>query len=206
MRTNQTYTYEQIEAALAKGILRDSPSLAFEVNGVEQVIQNAHCTSEQLAAVPGFSEARWVYEGDTDEWIPCFHYAKDNEQPIDSIVDMEPHIDPYAERAGSFWVTPKGLPREQYYHIITEDGVSWIVDRYDGSNRYPLPTFDEEGKSEHFYIRKNNAGYCDKCKGQVPRRFQYRDPTEGNCRLYEVCLGCLEANRKADRAEFANDY
>lgn len=205
MRTNQTYTYAEIEAALAKGVLRDSPSLEIRMNNLEQYIQTAHCTSEQLAAVPGWSDARWVYEGDTDEWIPCFHFASDNPLPIEQLVDAEPDIDPYAEKPGYLWVTPKGLPREQYYKVMHDADGEPFIQGYNDEDRYPMPVFDEHGNSEHHYRRVNNPGRCDLCKGEVEKRINYRDPEEGNSVLYEACVPCVSAARKA-YLESCEDY
>lgn len=198
-----TYTYRQMCEVLA---LRDSPSLEFTVNGVAQYLQTSHCTQEQMLAVPHMADTLWVYQRETDEWIPCFRFSEENAQFVDDLFDMVPLIDPYADGPGHLWVTPKGHPREQYHKLVpAQNGEEAYIIGYDEDERYPLPVFDEHGHSEHYYIRKNNPGFCDKCKVQAEKRFNYRDPTEGNCRLYELCQRCLQRNRECDRKEFADD-
>jgi hypothetical protein len=112
------YTLSQVETELK---LRDEAFLRFSHPGVDggepgiTVIQTSHCTVDQLLAVPGFAESQWRYERETEEWIPLFRYV--GERPITDFVDMEPAIDPLrdADMPQEWWVTPKGLPREQYY-------------------------------------------------------------------------------------------
>lgn len=201
-KSGQVYTLRQIIEELH---LRDSPHLGFMANGVRQVIQNSHCTEAQLLEVPGMADSLWKYLYETDEWIPIFSFAENNPLPIEELVDTEAEIDPYAEKPGVLWVTPKGLPRAQYYRVVKPSlGDPYITTHHDDGDRYPLPVFDEHGKSEHYYFRVNNPGHCDKCKLRVEKRVQYRDPTEGNCRLYELCTTCRDRNVAADREEFAN--
>lgn len=101
---NQHYSFEQIQSL----ILDDTPHLMFEHQRTSCVIQDSHCTTEQLMAVPGFAQLVWRYEYTTEEWIPVFKAV--DVSAVLQCVDIE---DCLAE-PGCLWVTPKGLPREQY--------------------------------------------------------------------------------------------
>lgn len=97
--------------------LRDSPFLRFwfappaNLSGEEvlNVIQHSHCTNEQLLNIEGFADTLWMFQYETDEWIPLFTFAGDTKELL-SFVDMEP----CADALGNWWVTPKTLPRLQY--------------------------------------------------------------------------------------------
>lgn len=197
-----TYTFKQIVEQLD---LRDSACLLFKENGMEQNIQDSHVNEHEVLALPHWAESRWTYRYETEEWIPVFDFASDNTISIDDLIDKEPQIDPYAEKPGVLWCVPKTKTREQYHKLVPAQGDEEAYITTDHGDRYPLPVFDEHGQSEHYYFRKNNTGTCDKCKQRVEKRFNYRDPTEGNCRLYEVCARCLQLNREADHAEFAGE-
>lgn len=188
MQPKKGYSYT-LRQVLQELNLEDTPHLSF-TKGVDQVIQNSHVTYDDLLLVPGFALTLWTYKRTTDESIPIFTWSEENAEPIEKFVDMVDLIDPFVERKGVLWVTPKGHPREQYYRIETCDGEAFITD--DSDSRYDLPTFDEHGRSECFYTRINNPGKCDKCKENVDKRHNYRDPSEGNCTLYEVCYACFD--------------
>lgn len=201
-RRNEVYTFKQIVNELD---LRDSACLTFWENNLWQNIRDSHISEHDMLKLPHWAESRWKFVMETDEWIPIFRFAKDNEVSIDELVDTEAEIDPYAEKPGVLWVTPKGLPRAQYYRVVKPSlGDPYITTHHDDGDQYPLPVFDEHGKSEYYYFRVNNPGHCDKCKLRVEKRVPYRDPTEGNCRLYELCTTCRDRNVAADREEFAN--
>ncbi|UVL57221.1 hypothetical protein LOY37_04430 [Pseudomonas sp. B21-012] len=184
-RSERDYTTRQIIELLD---LRDSASLGFIENGMEHYIQTSHCSEQALLSLPYWPDALWTYRYETSEWVPVFRWAKANTISIDELVDKAPNIDPFAERPGVLWCTPKGHPREQFHRIVTDETGEYITD--DSGDRYPLPQFDEEGHSEHFYTRVNNPGICQFCKQQVEKRVNYRDPEEGCCRKYEICRPC----------------
>jgi len=186
-RSERDYTTRQIVELLD---LRDSASLSFFENGMEQCIQTSHCGQQLLLDCPHWPDALWTYRYETSEWIPIFHWAKSNTISIDDLVDKAPNIDPFAECPGVLWCTPKGHPREQYHHIEKGDDGEFITS--DFGDRYPLPQFDEKGKSEHYYDRLNNPGTCEFCKQRVEKRFNYRDPEESCCRNYVICRPCLD--------------
>lgn len=197
-RSELDYTTRQIVELLD---LRDSASLGFIENGMEQYIQTSHCSEQALLGLPHWPDALWTYRYETSEWVPIFRWSKANTISIDELVDKAPNIDPFAERPGALWCTPKGQTREQYYRIVQgDDGDQYITSDY--GDQYPLPQFDEQGKSEHFYTRVNNPGTCEFCKHQAEKRVNYRDPEEGCCRNYEICRLCLDRHitlaRKAD--------
>lgn len=117
---DQVYTLHQIFTTL---FLRDSPHLGLTVllDGVEvtSVIQESHCDSSELLAVPGLAESRWTYLRTTEEWIPLFRHAG-------TVDDAMKFVDVERENASAYdiakhgpskeaWVTPKGLPCKQYY-------------------------------------------------------------------------------------------
>lgn len=93
--------------------LLDSPHFGFCIDGRRTVIQNSHCSDEELLAQPGMADVRWEYIRTTDEWIPVFRAVDD--AAVLAVVDVEPSRYQYDDE-GSMWVTPKGLPREQYVH------------------------------------------------------------------------------------------
>ncbi len=63
------YTMKQIDTELA---LRDSPFLYFfDSKGETQVIQTSH-SSEDLSNYAEWSELRFKYLRETEEWIPLF--------------------------------------------------------------------------------------------------------------------------------------
>jgi len=199
-RGGKDYTFKQIVEQLD---LRDAACLMFNENNMEQNIQDSHISELDVLKLPHWADSLWTYKYETDEWIPVFKWSSANTVSIDELIDKEPHIDPYAERPGVLWCVPKGQTREQYHKVVVpEDGSDPYITGYGSDDRHPLPTFDDKGLSEHYYIRRNNAGRCDYCKGQVERRFNYRDPSEGCCKLYEVCAPCIDRARKANAAEF----
>ena len=118
-KTGHVYTLRQVLTELD---LRDVPHLQFAYHPpgkpdgerATQVIQISHCTDAELLAQQGLASSRWRFVRETHEWTPLFYYA--DTKPITEIVDLEPMRDPYYEHVGRlWWVTPKGLPREQYY-------------------------------------------------------------------------------------------
>lgn len=192
-RSGHDYTTRQIIELL---LLRDSASLSFFENGIEQCIQTSHCGEHSLINLPNWPDALWTYQYETSEWVPVFIWAKANTVGIESLVDTEPHIDPFAERSGDLWCTPKGQPRAQYYRIETDTEGEFITS--DFGDRYPVPQFDEKGRGEYFYERLNNPGRCDFCKQAAEKRVNYRDPEEGCCRNYEICMPCRDHRAALD--------
>lgn len=98
-------------AELHKLDLLDSPCLRFSYRNGLAVIQNCHLTEEELLSVPSFADTRWRYIRTTHEWIPVFHAVDDD--AVIACMDIERDRSPYSDD-GSWWVTPKGFPREQY--------------------------------------------------------------------------------------------
>lgn len=199
-QSGRIYTFREIVEVL---YLRDSACLLFIENGMDQNIQDSHLGQHVMLEIPHWADSRWEYRYETDEWIPIFRWAKDNTITIDDLVDKVPAIDPHAERPGVLWCVPKGQAREQYYRIEKDDDGEFITN--DHGDRYPLPEFDEHGKSDSYYFRVNNPGTCEYCKGKVEKRVPYRDPSEGNCRQYDICVPCRDRAYQAMREEFADD-
>lgn len=133
-KRGQVYTLEQIYNTLE---LRDSAFLRFpfpsplkrdtdQWRPVDeyaprvrmQVIQTSHFTEAELLALPGWAETKWTYERETIEWIPLFTFAGEVEELV-KLLDMEPSNAKFAPdmEPRYWWVTPKGLPRQQYYDI-----------------------------------------------------------------------------------------
>lgn len=96
--------------------LRDSPSLGFTYKQMRGVIQNSHCTYEELLAVPSMAETQWIFRRETHEWIPVFDYAGD-ENSIQLVLEpLEVSRDYFTGHAeNSWWAIPKGLPRPQQF-------------------------------------------------------------------------------------------
>lgn len=138
-RSGVVYTLRQVLTQLE---LRDSPHLGFRAKPPaarefdiwrpadhiqwhegRAVIQESHCTTAQMLEVPGFADSLWRYVRETHEWIPVFEYA--GTAPITDFVDMEPENEKYADdmQPRGWWVTPKGLTREQYYGVYQVDTV-----------------------------------------------------------------------------------
>jgi len=192
-RRDEVYTFEQIVHELD---LRDSACLTFWENEVCQNIQDSHINEHDMLKLPRWAESRWVFTMETDEWIPIFRFAKDNEVSIDELVDKEPYVDPFAKEAGVLWCIPKGTDHEQYYRIVTE-GCDEPYITSGNDDRYPVPEFDENGKSERYHIARRNPGCCDNCKAKVEQRFTYRDFEEGSgAQPREVCRPCKDAYQK----------
>lgn len=194
------YTYKEIVQSLE---LRDSPSLEFLHDKQWCVVQNSHCGHDAMLADPLWANSRWTYLGETDEWIPEFRFARENEISIEQLVNMEVSRDPYAEKR-TMWVTPKGFPREQYYDL-REDG-KWVSES--GEVHEPL-VFDEKGYSHWYYTRVQNAGVCFYCKMDVTQRFKRKDWEEGSSEpARDVCAPCLHSLNAADKAAMADfhDY
>jgi len=107
----QVYSSEDV---LTKLRLDDSPFFMFVHEGKRCVVQHSHVTDEQLLEQPqGFRHLTWKYLRTTEEWIPIFD-AVDNAS-VYKCVDIEPTINAVFDD-DPFWVTPKGLPREQYHY------------------------------------------------------------------------------------------
>lgn len=145
-RPGQVYTYEQIMNDLE---LRDRPSLGFAFNEQSQVVQTSHLFYEEIIQVDGWFDSRWVFMYETDEWIPVFSYA--GVPCISELVDMEPYLDPYDEKPGRVWATPKGLGRRQYYSRTNVNGRPML--KSPGGELYPLPRMSEPGENIHYYLR-----------------------------------------------------
>lgn len=98
------YTMKQIDAEL---ILRDTPFMYFfDAEGEKQVIQTAHNNIEDLSDYEGWSDIRFTYIRETDEWIPLFNVVEeDNEkllQLLDSGEDSEGEILYWPRALGSY--------------------------------------------------------------------------------------------------------
>lgn len=106
-RRGQVYTTEEILNTLD---LRDSPSLLFIYNGRLSVIQTSHLTDKELLSNPELASLEWTYIRETIEWIPVFHAVDDD--AVNRQVDIEQSTHEFDD---SWWVTPKGFHREQYY-------------------------------------------------------------------------------------------
>jgi hypothetical protein len=104
---NQTYTLEEI----TKLYLGDSPCLRiFHENhwipvqydlGIDEI-----CEKNALLA-----NSRWVYIQTTDESIPVFNYAQDNDFPLTQIVTIERNHP--MNREGGHWVCFQGFHQEE---------------------------------------------------------------------------------------------
>lgn len=96
--------------------LRDSPSLCVpvkwdaDVEHDEAPIQDAHLTQDELLSVPGFSESRWRFLFETDEWIPVFDFVGTADEALAFVDVSKEWDDTYQQHR--WWVTPKGFPRE----------------------------------------------------------------------------------------------
>lgn len=97
----RVYTLREIVRDLE---LLDAPSLGF----ADGVIQDAHCTCEQLLAVPGLADTEWKYICTTHEWIPVFKAVNNDE--VRKCVDVVFYGD-VLMRQDYAWITPIGLSR-----------------------------------------------------------------------------------------------
>jgi hypothetical protein len=94
--------------------LRDSACLTLMIEAqdgsgkVRNTIQDSHFLPEELLAIPGWAESQWTFQRETHEWIPVFRAVDD--KAVLKLLDVEPSKDHHLYS----WLTPKGLPREQY--------------------------------------------------------------------------------------------
>lgn len=100
----QVYTMKQIDDEL---VLRDSPFLYFfDAEGEKKVIQTSHSNSD-LSDFAEWSNIRFNYIRETDEWIPLFNVVEeDNEkllQLLDSGRDSEGEILYWPKVFGNFF-------------------------------------------------------------------------------------------------------
>ena len=105
----QVYTLAEIFNEL---YLRDSAFLNFWYQGKRCVIQTSHVLDAELLTVPGFSETKWTYIRETDEWCPIFQFVEQGDD-ITKYVDIEPSVPMFTDDEPGFWCTPKGFPRQQ---------------------------------------------------------------------------------------------
>ena len=84
--------------------LQDSPCLMVMVAGRLYPVQDSHVTIDELLSVPGLADTEWAYRYTTEEWIPVFDSCSGQTAFFFDIQRME------AE--DSYWITPKGFPRE----------------------------------------------------------------------------------------------
>lgn len=160
----QVYSLREIETQL---YLRDSPSLGLLYKSVKCVMQNSHCSGEQMLAQPLLADSQWCYKFETDEWIPVFEYA--GSVPVTDFLDIEPGLDYFSgKRDGHYWVTPKGLPREQ----TLADGIEPAPDATE-----PLPEIDT-----------NYSGSEQRRRVEFVRRWCPLDSIEEAERKYTVYL------------------
>lgn len=99
------YTLRWIETRLD---LNDVPFLKFFHQSRSCVVQTSHVTKEELLSSPELADTEWSYSHTTYQRIPVF-YARDSAK-VAALMDIEISLDP----DDTFWVTPKGFPREQY--------------------------------------------------------------------------------------------
>ena len=79
------YTMKQIDTELA---LRDSPFLYFfDTDGEKQVIQTSH-SFEDLSNFAEWSELRFTYNRETDEWIPLFSVVDEDNDKLLELLDV----------------------------------------------------------------------------------------------------------------------
>ena len=93
--------------------LKDSPFLMVLANGRWSPVQTSHTTDAEVLSVPQFADSLWEYRYTTNEWIPIFH-AVDSALVLEQFCDVAPYL---GEPEGTFWITPKGFPREQIDHF-----------------------------------------------------------------------------------------
>ena len=125
------YTFAEIE----KLPLRDSAFLRVCINDICGTVQDSE---GDLSTSEVWMNSRWKFLYETDEWIPIFEFHESNTVLVEQIVDFEIHIDPHADKP-SWWVTPKGFPRPQFYRIVSDDsGVKMIANNY-SSELDPIP-------------------------------------------------------------------
>jgi hypothetical protein len=68
--------------------------------------------SEDLMNAEGWSDTRWQYVHETEEWIPVFKFVPTPECPdISVLLDIEPDKSGFDD--DSLWCVPKAFPREQ---------------------------------------------------------------------------------------------
>lgn len=108
-RRGALYTLQQILKHLA---LEDSPVLGFIHKNVLCSIATSHVTSEELLSIPGAAQSNWKYLYTTNDYIPVFDFVGAD---IEKFVNIEQEYNPDGSYSKSFWVTPKGFPRRQYY-------------------------------------------------------------------------------------------
>lgn len=129
--------------------LRDSACLNFTHEGVKCVVQDSHCTREEMMALPLLAESKWSYVRETEEWIPVFRYA--GSIPVTEFLDIEVGLDYYSgKRDGSYWVTPKGLPREQQL----SDGVVPAPDEVEPEVEVDTNYADDAQRFQVEFVRK----------------------------------------------------
>ena len=135
-RQGSVYTTSQILTELE---LRDMPSLGFWHQNIHTCIQTSHCTDQELLAC-GIADVLWKYQYETCEWIPVFEAVSSADvlECVDICADLNPWDD---EDRPSWWVTPKGLPRQMY----GED---------DGFYAVRLANAQKTWKPEHFELQR----------------------------------------------------
>jgi hypothetical protein len=94
-------------------------------------------------------------------------------RPITDFVDMEPEIDPLrdADRPQEWWVTPKGLPREQHYadqETMEQFNESMGCPR---SQLFEVHAFSEADKPLSFVLE---ASCRDVAAAEVRRKYGFR--------------------------------
>lgn len=82
----QTYTLAEV----AKLYLRDSAHLQIMPNDRLENVQFSEDLADICKGNVIISESRWTYIRETDEWIPIFRFASDNEFPLESVVTIVP--------------------------------------------------------------------------------------------------------------------
>lgn len=190
------YTFREICENLE---LRDRPHLGFMHNGIRQVVQDSHMREDELLALPHWADSEWLYEYETDEWIPIFRFVSDQGVKIEDLVTMEPLLDPHVTHQGELWAIPKGTERKQDYRLVpaTADEPPYIVSEH-SEIHWPVPEFDEDGLSEMGRRDRDDPGVCDDCDTEVEVRVIYKDFEEGStAQPRHVCKHC-----KAKYAEY----
>lgn len=98
------YSFKQIVEDLD---LRDSPSLNVKINGSRRPVQHSHITFSDMLKHTEWAESRWIFVGESSEWIPIFYAAEDLD--ILPLLNIEFYEEHGHERV---WLTPKKFPRK----------------------------------------------------------------------------------------------
>lgn len=102
----QTYTLTEIETELK---LRDSPFLRVNILNGWYAVQDSHLEIP-LVEIPGWADSKWMYQRETEEWIPLFAFQGTQEEQ-EALINFE--AVPEENKLScddEFFVYPKGFP------------------------------------------------------------------------------------------------